>query len=58
MTVTVIMVYDGKLDGDQFIGINTVLITTVAAMREVFKVNKVRAMMGNGESKNIPDMKA
>ena len=58
LAVTSKMLYDGMLTGDQFVTINVSLTGISVAMREVFKVNKVRAMSLNGESKNIPDVRA
>ena len=46
------------INGGEFVTINVSLTGIAVAMREVFKVNKVRAMSLNGESKHIPDMKA
>lgn len=52
------MVYDGMITGGDFVGLNTVLITTVVAMREVWKTKKVRALSDNNEIDKINDMKA
>lgn len=50
------MVYDGQLTGGEFTTLNTTLTAIAVGMREVFKVNKIRAMATNA-SKTISDMK-
>jgi hypothetical protein len=52
------MVYDGMITGGDFVGLNTVLIATVVAMREVWKTEKVRALSTSNETDKINDMKA
>jgi len=55
LTVTTILVWHGKISGGDFTTINTTLITVVAAMREVFKIEQVKAMavVEDGKLKDI-----
>lgn len=50
--VTAFLCYVGKLTGQEFITINGGVITTVYALREGFKVAKIKKLT-NGEIKNV-----
>jgi len=50
LTVSTMMVYAGKMDGDTWAAVNGGVISTVFALREGFKITKVKS---DDDSKNI-----
>jgi len=57
LALTAKMVYDQQLSGGEFVTINTSLTSIAIGMREVFKVNRVRALSLNNETEKISNMR-
>ena len=53
LLVSTILVWNGKMDGGTFAAVNGGVISTVYALREGFKINKIRAMKDSNDIKNM-----
>jgi len=53
LIISSILVWTGKMSGDVFAAVNGGVISTVYALREGFKITKVKAMKDSNDVKNV-----
>ena len=57
LIITTILVWNGKMTGDVFAAVNGGVISTVYALREGFKITKVKALSESDNKEAVKDMK-